>query len=77
MFSLEQKKFIAAEVEKILLSLNHPEMPKINPAFTLHIDGAESWSWADIKPNWTFNEDSKPGINVHNEITAAMMKEQS
>lgn len=74
MFSLEQKKFIAGEVEKTLLSLHHPEMPESNPKFALRVDGAESWSWAEIKPNWTFNEANKPGINVHNELVAANMR---
>ncbi len=45
------KQHIAKELEKILLSLNHPEMPKEKPNFKLHIDGAEDWSWADIIPN--------------------------
>lgn len=56
MFSPKEKQFIAAAVEKAILSLNHPEMPKSNPAFILHVVGAEDWSWADIKPNWTFEE---------------------
>lgn len=67
MFSMKQKKFIAEELEKILLKLNHPEMPKEKPMFLLHVDGKESWSWADIKPNWTFNESNPPGVNPWNE----------
>ena len=51
MFSTEEKQYIARELEKILLSLNHPEMPKENPNFKLHVDGKEDWSWADIEPN--------------------------
>ena len=71
MFSLEQKKFISAEVEKILLSLQHPEMPAEKPNFSLHVDGIESWSYADIKPNHTVNN---PGINPYNEIAAINKK---
>lgn len=67
MFSMEQKRKIAAAVEKILLDLDHPEMPTERPMFTLHVEGKESWSWANINPNWTFDENNKPGINPWNE----------
>jgi hypothetical protein len=70
MFSLDQKKQIAAKVEETILSFNHPEMPTEKPDFTLNIKGKESWSWAEIKPNWTFNESNQPGINPHNEAQA-------
>lgn len=50
MFSLNEKRKIADGIEKILLELKHPEMPTEKPFFTLHVDGKESWSWADIKP---------------------------
>lgn len=73
MFSVDQKRQIAAAVEKVLLDLNHPEMPKEKPSFTLHVDGAESWSWADIAPNWTFDDVNKPGVNPWNELVAAQM----
>lgn len=67
MFSSDEKKKIASEIEKLLLSLNHTEMPKEKPMFHLRVEGAESWSFADIKPNWTFNDNNKPGINLWNE----------
>ena len=67
MFSKEEKIKIAQAVEELLLELNHPEMPNSKPNFHLHIAGAESWSWADIEPNWTY-EDKEPGINPWNEI---------
>lgn len=51
MFSPQEKQHIAKELEKILLSLNHPEMSKNKVNFKLHVDGAEDWSWADIVPN--------------------------
>ena len=56
MFSMEEKKFLSTKIEKLLLGLNHPEMPKIRPEFKLHVDGAESWSWADIEPNHHFEK---------------------
>jgi len=58
MFSMQEKIQIADGIEKLLLGLNHPEMPKEKPTFHLHVDGKESWSWADIKPNWTFQENA-------------------
>lgn len=30
MFSLKEKQFIATEIERLLLELNHPEMPSEN-----------------------------------------------
>ena len=67
MFSVAQKRHIAAEVEKLLLGIQHPEMPTEKPKFKLHVDGKESWSWADISPNWEYGEDNKPAINPWNE----------
>ena len=66
MFSAEEKKQIAAGVEKLLLALKHPEMPDERPNFQLHVNGKEEWSWADILPNWTF-EEAAPGVNPWNE----------
>ena len=54
MFSAEEKQYIAGVVEKTLLGLNHPEMPKERPVFKIHIDGKESWSWAYIETNWKY-----------------------
>jgi hypothetical protein len=71
MFSTREKQFIANEIEKILLSLNHPEMPKEKPNFKIRIDGKESWSWADIEPNWKY--DGSPG-NPWNEIAREVIK---
>ena len=66
MFSTAQKQKIAEEVEKLLLSFNHPEMPKQRPSFTLHVEGKEPWSWADIEPNWKY-ENKAPVVNPWNE----------
>ena len=68
MFSMKQKQYLATEIEKLLLSLNHPEMLKERVEFHLHVKGAESWSWADIEPNHHFAE-KQPGINPWNELT--------
>jgi len=75
MFSQAQKKDIAAKVEAILLSYGHPEMPREKPNFKLHVEGKESWSWADIEPNWTF-ENRESGINSHNELNSGGQKNQ-
>lgn len=74
MFSKEEKQKIAKGVEKLLLGLNHPEMPKEKPKFKLHVDGKESWSWADIEPNWTY-EDKEPSINPWNEVARIELTE--
>ena len=67
MFSINQKVEIAKKIEELILSFDHPEMPKEKPIFHLHIDGKESWSWADIQPNHTF-KDVSPGVNPFNEM---------
>ncbi len=72
MFSTEEKKQIAAAVEKVLLDLKHPEMPTERPKFSLRVDGKEDWSWALIEPNWTF-EAKPPGVNPWNEHAREIM----
>lgn len=75
MFNIEEKREIATAIENILLSLNHPEMPKEKPKFKIHIDGKESWSFADIEPNWVFDDGKKEmGINPFNEISRFILK---
>ncbi len=74
MFSMKQKQTIAAIVEKALLELDHPEMSKEKPSFVLHVYGKESWSFAVIKPNWTFDTNNPPSINPHNELVAEEME---
>ena len=51
MFSIDQKRKISDAVQKILKGTNHPELSKGEIKFHLHVEGAESWSWADIKNN--------------------------
>ncbi len=65
MFSVKQKREISEKVQQVLRETNHPELP--NPGeikFHLHVDGAESWSWADIKNNGSVET---PGVNPWNE----------
>ena len=67
MFSKDEKKKISAAIEKVLLEINHPEMPKEKPVFKLHVDGKEGWSFADIEPNWTYTDDNKATTSNWNE----------
>lgn len=64
---MDQKRKIADAVQKILRDTNHPELPEGEIQFQLHVDGAESWSWADIRNNGDVPD---PGINPWNEIQA-------
>jgi hypothetical protein len=64
MFSVRQKREIADAVQRILRATNHPELPTGEIQFHLHVDGAESWSWADIKNNGAVQQ---AGVNPWNE----------
>jgi hypothetical protein len=64
MFSVAQKRQIAEDVQKILRATRHPELPPGEIFFTLHVDGAESWSWADIQNNGAVEH---PDVNPWNE----------
>ena len=65
MFSVNQKRQIADAVQKILRDTNHPELPKGEIQFSLHVEGAEWWSWADIQNNGAVTQ---PGVNPRNEM---------
>ena len=65
MFSVRQKREIADAVQKIIRATNHPELPDGEIQFDLHISGAESFSWADIKNNGAV---INPRVNIHNEL---------
>ena len=60
MFNAAEKKKIAEAVEKVLLEIDHPEMPNEKPYFELHVHGIEKWSFADIEPNWWWEEAGSP-----------------
>jgi hypothetical protein len=68
MFSVRQKQMIADQVQKILRDTNHPELPEGEITFRLHVEGKETWSWADIKNNgaWDGTIDNPIGY-LHNE----------
>jgi hypothetical protein len=70
MFSVQQKRDIANHVQAILRATGHPELPDGEIAFLLHVDGAESWSWADIRNNGAV---AQPGVNPWNEIAGMLL----
>ena len=70
MFSVQQKRDISDAVQQILRVTHHPELPTTGEvSFLLHVDGAESWSYADIGNNGAHGN---PGVNPHNELMAAI-----
>lgn len=64
MFSMNQKRAIAEAVQQILRNTGHPELPSGEIQFSLHVEGVEPWSWADIRNNGAVTE---PGVNPWNE----------
>lgn len=64
MFSVRQKREIADAVQSILRNTNHPELPAGEISFSLHVDGAQAYSWADIQNNGAV---LNPTVNPHNE----------
>jgi len=64
MFSIKQKREISKKVQEILRQTGHPELPRGEIQFHLHVEGAQDWSWADIKNN---NACLNPSINPWNE----------
>lgn len=64
MFSVRQKREIADAVQKLLRATNHPELPQGEIQFALHVQGAEPWSWADIRNNGAVTQ---PTMNSWNE----------
>ncbi len=67
MFSVTQKRMIAAAVQRILRDTGHPELPGPGEEidFTLNVCGAESWSFAEIKNNGRVQS---PSVNPWNEM---------
>lgn len=64
MFSVDEKRKISDLVQLVLRATNHPELPAGEIHFSLHVDGAEGWSWADIKNNGSV---TTPDVNPWNE----------
>lgn len=67
MFSVQEKRDISDAVQAILQKTKHPELPDGEVGFLLHVDGGESWSWADIRNNGAV---LNPSVNPHNEAQA-------
>jgi hypothetical protein len=65
MFSVSQKREISAKVQAILRETAHPELPRGEIWFLLHVKGEEPWSWANIENNGAVE---KPEVNPHNEM---------
>jgi hypothetical protein len=75
MFSIQQKRDISDAVQKVLRATSHPELPITGEiSFLLHVDGAESWSFADIQNNGAVGD---PGLNPHNELMASIPEEEA
>lgn len=64
MFYLQQKREIADAVQHVLRKTGHPELPPGEIQFSLHVQGAAEWSWADIRNNGAV---TKPEANPWNE----------
>jgi len=67
MFSMTEKRSLAEKIQQVIKETNHPELPEGEVEFHIHIKGAESWSWADIKNNGSV---TNPGVNPFNEMQA-------
>jgi hypothetical protein len=67
MFSVKQKREIADAVQKILQETKHVELPEGEVTFQLHVEGAQPWSWADIRNNGAV---PNPLVNPFNEVVA-------
>jgi len=65
MFSVRQKREIAGKIQLLLKETQHPELPEGEIEFSLHVNGAEPWSWADITNNGRI---INPSVNPHNEF---------
>ena len=66
MFSPKLKMEIAEYIQQLLAETNHPELPNGEIQFLLHVDGAESWSWANIKNNGSKSAFTVPECLVGN-----------
>ncbi len=64
MFSVRQKRGIAAQIQAILRNTKHPKLPDGEIQFSLHVHGEENWSWAEIRNNGSV---TAPSVNPHNE----------
>jgi hypothetical protein len=74
MFSVAEKRQISEAVQAVLRATGHPELPDEEIRFILHVDGAESWSWANITNN---GDTPSPTVNPHNEQSDPMTRKES
>lgn len=73
MFSVRQKREISEAVQKILRDTHHPELPQEGEIqFLLRVEGAESWSWAEIRNNGAI---LSPDVNPWNEAQDCLHSE--
>lgn len=49
MLASQVKKELSEKIQALLQEVSDSELPKGEISFILHIDGAESWSWANIR----------------------------
>lgn len=49
MLSPRIKQLVAKEIQELLQSIQDDELPTGEIHFILHVDGAEGWSWANIR----------------------------
>lgn len=61
---MRQKRAIAEAVQRILRDTGHPELPTGEIQFRLRVDGAQSWSFAEIRNNGAV---PTPEVNPWNE----------
>ncbi len=65
MFSTEQKQEIAAKVQHAIRQTLNGDLPVGEVNFILHVDGAEGWSWANIRNN-SARDVSVPAVLMQN-----------
>ena len=74
MFSSTEKQEIAEKVQQILRDTDHPELGDGEISFTLFVEGAENWSWADIKNNGAFIVDTLSEEDRQNTASMARIR---
>jgi len=65
MFSPQQKQEIAIKVQHAIQQSLNDELPVGEVSFILHVDGAEDWSWANIR-NVSARDVPVPDVLVQN-----------
>ena len=49
MLNIHVKKELVEVIQTLLQNVNDSELPDGEISFILHVDGAEGWSWANIR----------------------------